>query len=76
MKPFKSVLKSEGVRRVLCLLGSWYIRFVFASGRWQIVGDAVPRQFWDEGKPFILAFWHGRLLMMPYCCHGKRPSTC
>lgn len=73
MKPFKSVLKSEGVRRVLCLLGSWYIRFVFATGRWKIVGDAVPRRFWNEGTPFILAFWHGRLLMMPYCWPRKTP---
>lgn len=30
------------------------------------------RPFWDNDERFILAFWHGRLLMMPFCYHGKR----
>lgn len=28
--------------------------------------------FWDRDERFIMAFWHGRLLMMPFCYHGKR----
>lgn len=67
MKPLRQILKSDGVRRALCLLGSWYIRLVFATGRWRTIGGEIPARFWAEGKPFILAFWHGRLLMMPYC---------
>lgn len=63
----KATLKSGAVRGLLCWLGALYIRFVYLTGRWRTVGGDIPRRFWDEGKPFILAFWHGRLLMMPYC---------
>ncbi len=34
------------------------------TGNWRIEGDAVANQFREEGRPFVLAFWHGRLLMM------------
>jgi lysophospholipid acyltransferase (LPLAT)-like uncharacterized protein len=67
VRPFKRVLGNEAVRRFLCRLGAQYIRLAHATGTWTTVRDHIPRRFWDEGKPFILCFWHGRLLMMPYC---------
>jgi len=73
MSRLKSILASDGVRRVLCAIGALYIRFVHATGRWTAVGDEVPRKFWDDGRPFILCFWHGRLLMMPYCWRRSVP---
>lgn len=30
--------------------------------------------FWDTGRPVILAFWHGRQLMLPLGYHGPRLS--
>jgi lysophospholipid acyltransferase (LPLAT)-like uncharacterized protein len=51
---------------VLCWIGSLYIRLVHATGRWGVVRGHIPGRFWTEGRPFVLAFWHGRLLMMPY----------
>jgi len=48
-------------------LGAQYIRFAHATGRWQVIGGAAAQAMWRDGKPFILCFWHGRLLMMPYC---------
>ncbi|MEK9672368.1 MAG: lysophospholipid acyltransferase family protein [Rhodospirillaceae bacterium] len=63
----KRFLKSDGVRAVLCWLGALYIRLVHATGRWRVVGGDVARARWVKGEPFILCFWHGRLLMMPYC---------
>jgi len=67
----KRILRSDAVRRVLCWLGAQYIRLVHATGRWSVVRGDIPRAFWDRGEPFILCFWHGRLLMMPYCWdHG------
>ncbi len=63
----KALTRSEAVRNALCWLGAQYIRLVFTTGRWQVVGGDLPAGFWDQGKPFILAFWHGRILMMPYC---------
>ena len=67
MSPIKRLLRSDGLRNALCRLGAAYIRLVYASGRWRTVRGEIPRRFWDDGKPFILCFWHGRLLMMPHC---------
>jgi lysophospholipid acyltransferase (LPLAT)-like uncharacterized protein len=66
VKLHKRILKSDGVRHALCWLGALYIRLVRATAPWQVVNGDVPQAYWDQGKPFILAFWHGRLLMMPY----------
>lgn len=66
------MLQSEAVRGLFCWLAACYIRLVHLSGLWKVVNDEVPKRYWDEGKPFILAFWHGRLLMMPYCWDHRR----
>jgi len=63
----KRLSRNEGLRALLCAIAALYIRLVRASGRWRVVGAEHPAAFWDAGRPFILAFWHGRLLMMPYC---------
>ncbi len=65
MTPFKTILRSESGRRFLCWLGAHYIRLVRASGRWTVVRGATAERLWNEGKPFIVGFWHGRLLMLP-----------
>jgi lysophospholipid acyltransferase (LPLAT)-like uncharacterized protein len=64
--PIKTMLKSEAVRRAACGLAALYIRFVHATSCWQIINDAAPKKLWDDDQPFIVAFWHNRLLMMPY----------
>ena len=55
------------MREGLCALAAAYIRLVRVSGRWRSEGEAVPEALWRAGRPFILVFWHGRILMMPYC---------
>ena len=69
----KRIGKSERIRGALCWLASQYIRLAWATGRWQVVGGDIPARYWDQGKPFILAFWHGRLLMMPKCWRQGTP---
>ena len=64
MQLSKYILRKPPVRAVLCYLAALYIRFVHMTGNWRIEGDAVANQFREEGRPFVLAFWHGRLLMM------------
>jgi lysophospholipid acyltransferase (LPLAT)-like uncharacterized protein len=61
----RRVLRAERTRRFLCSLIALWIRIVYRTSRWQTIGGEVPRPYWDEGKPFILAFWHGRLMMAP-----------
>jgi len=62
----KKIAKSERTRRFVSFLASLYIRFVWLTSRFEIIGGEAARQYWAEGKPFIMSFWHGRLLMMPY----------
>ena len=66
MRTFDRVLRNGRVRRILCRLAALYIRLAYVSGRWTVQGADIPRRLWDEGRPFILCFWHGRLSMMPY----------
>mgnify|MGYP001290055172 CR=1 FL=1 len=67
MRPLKKILGNETARRFICWLGAAYIRLAYATGRWTVVGGEIPQHLWDQGKPFILGFWHGRMLMMPFC---------
>ena len=67
MRSLRDLGRNETVRRALCWLGAQYIRLVHVTSRWSVVGGDAPRQLWDRGEPFILCFWHGRLMMMPYC---------
>ena len=57
--------KSDTARAIACWLVAQYIRLVWATGRWEIKNSALPERLWREGKPFIIAFWHGRLLILP-----------
>ncbi len=65
MSTFKRILRADRTRRFIAFLIAQWIRLVFWTSRWQTQGGEIPRPFWDEGKPFILAFWHGRLMMAP-----------
>ncbi|MFQ5955574.1 MAG: lysophospholipid acyltransferase family protein [Kiloniellales bacterium] len=49
-----------------CWLVSLYIRLVYATGRWRYLGTETRDRMAEAGAPFILCFWHGRILMMPY----------
>jgi len=69
----KRALRAEGVRRFLCWLVSLYIRLVHATGAWSADGASIPAAYHAAKRPFILAFWHGRLLMMPYAWNRRIP---
>lgn len=67
MHPLKRLTRQAAVQRALSGCLAVYIRLVHRTSRWHVVGEEAPRRRWAEGRPFILAFWHGRLMMMPYC---------
>lgn len=69
----KEIGKNERIRGALCWVAAQYIRLVWATGRWDMVGADIPTRYWNQGKPFILAFWHGRLLMMMKIWRGGMP---
>ena len=69
----KKLLRSAAGLRLSCWLVQAYIRIVYATGRWTVEGAAHPRAIREAGNGFILAFWHGRLLMMPMAWQHMAP---
>lgn len=65
MTVIKRLGRSRAVQRLVGLLASLYIRFVHRTSRWEHRNDTVLREFITTGAPLIVAFWHGRLLMIP-----------
>ena len=75
MRPIKKILQNDRLRRFVCRLAAAYIRLVWRSGRWRTVRGEVAEEFWKSGKPFILAFWHGRLMMMVKAWSSAAPFS-
>lgn len=69
----KRLLRSNAVHGLVCWLTAQYIRLCHATGRWRVIGGDIPGQFWNSDRPFILAHWHGRLLMVPCGWRRARP---
>lgn len=60
----KSILKSDGFRNFVSWLVTQYVRLAWATGRWTTHRAEIPAAKWDAQQPFIMAIWHGRILMM------------
>lgn len=71
----RSLTRNSVARNVVAALAAQYIRLIHLTGRWQVVGEEIPRRFWDARRPFLVCFWHGRLLMMPYCRNPDAPPV-
>lgn len=72
---WKTLGRSAPVRAVACFLAASYIWFVHKTSRWHTINREIPERFWADRKPFILAFWHGRILMVPYCWPRDIPGS-
>jgi lysophospholipid acyltransferase (LPLAT)-like uncharacterized protein len=69
----RRILRSARLRRALCWGIQLYIRFVYLTNRWTVEGAEWPHRLRREGRSFILAFWHGRLLMIPMAWRQLAP---
>lgn len=70
---WRRLLRRDWLRRAACWVIHCYIRIVYRTTSWQIEGAESPRRLRAQGKPFILAFWHGRLLMIPMAWQRLAP---
>jgi lysophospholipid acyltransferase (LPLAT)-like uncharacterized protein len=66
-------LRSETCRTLLVWAIQVYIRIVHATCRWTIVGAEHPGALLRQGQPVIVAFWHGRMLMLPQMWARRAP---
>lgn len=65
MKPLKKILKSARFQECICWVAHKYIWFVYHTSRWEVQGKEVLAMLERKERPYLLAFWHGRLLMIP-----------
>ncbi len=61
----RRITESRALRALLYRTAAYYIRLVHKTGRWRVLGAEHTEPYLREGKPFIVAFWHNRLLMAP-----------
>ena len=70
---WRRLVRRDRLRRLLCWAIHHYIRLVYATNRWQVEGAERPRELQRQGRAFILAFWHGRLLLIPMAWQKQAP---
>jgi len=71
---FLKPLKKRLVAWVVPWLTYRTIRFLGRAMRIKVVHPEFPESLWEGGIPFIMAFWHARLLMMHWAYRGKNMS--
>ncbi len=69
----RRLLRSTRLRAALCWTIQLYIRLVHVTNRWEIEGEEWPHRLRRDERGFILAFWHGRLLMIPMAWQRLAP---
>jgi lysophospholipid acyltransferase (LPLAT)-like uncharacterized protein len=67
MKIKKKFIKHFIVQHILALVSFIYIKFVIITSVIVEKNIEKPKFYWDNKKPFILAFWHNQLMMISYC---------
>jgi len=66
----KTLIKKPWVTTLGAFLAAAYIGLVYRTSRWRKIGWHHPEAYWREKKPFILCFWHNRLLMSCFAWQG------
>ena len=64
MVDLKTLMRKPALKAGACWLTARYIRLIRKLGRWSTEGTDIPKKLLDANQPFLVAFWHGRLLMM------------
>ena len=73
MRVAKRWLRSKFSLAAVSWLIAIYARLVWCTGRWQIEGREHLLRHVDRGRPTLAAFWHGRILVMPFAWHDRAP---
>src|SRR5258706_15908867 len=64
MSVANSVLRQPWLREIACFVVGLYVRLVRVTGRWTEEGAEIRTRLIASGRPFIVCFWHGQLLVM------------
>lgn len=69
----KHASRHPKVRAGLGHLTARLIRWVKATSRWTTINAPAAEPAWRGEVPVIVAFWHNRLALMPYCWPSPKP---
>lgn len=75
MASLRKLVRNQAVRNALSWIAAGYIRLVWLTGRWRVVNGSVLADRVADGRPVIVCFWHGRMLMMPNVRPSGAPMT-
>ena len=75
MSALSRLLRRPAVQEALTRVAAAYIRFVWRTGRWTIRNGNTLSDLIARKQPFIVCFWHGRMLMMPNMWPGTAPMN-
>lgn len=66
MVSFRTLLRNGVVVEAVSWIASLYLRVVWLTGRWTIENREIADRLVAARRPFIICFWHSRLLMLPF----------
>ena len=72
MLSYKKIFRTKLAYNIICWIGAKYIKFVSFTTKWSFINKKYVENLWKKNEPFILCFWHGRLLMMPLSWNNKK----
>ena len=75
MRLLRALIKSTLTRRLASAIGAGYIGLVYLTSRWRFLGTEHTQPYLDEGKPFLVCFWHNRIAMMCFAWQSKVPFS-
>ena len=72
MRIKKKLLKNIIIQNILGFLTSMYIYLVNLTSSINYENESIPKNYWNNNKPFILAFWHSQLMMIGFAWKKKQ----
>lgn len=69
----KALIRNPAVQSFLGAVAAGYVWLVRATSRWVDENEEMTAEAWAGSKPVIIAFWHNRLFLMPYCWSSSAP---
>ena len=67
----KKIIKLKFIQHLLSIIAAIYIFLVRITSNIEIINLKIPKNYWDNRKPFILAFWHSQLMMISFTWTNK-----
>ncbi|MBP6986413.1 MAG: lysophospholipid acyltransferase family protein [Alphaproteobacteria bacterium] len=69
----KKLTKKQWFQDLLASIASSYMRFVYATTRWEYINHEATHHLICDKQPILFCFWHNRLGMMRFAWQWSKP---